>query len=213
MPFRRNNRRSRRPRRRRRRPRRRRRRRMPVMDPERKFLDTIPQPFPTPINNVGSVFLMNGIAEGTSQRERIGLQFLSLSLLMKYRLTNVGVLPTITRVALILFKQPAGVALTLNQVWNQNGTDLAPNAPRSLPHAFKYRILWTRVHRMDPLTIPVVSRTFMKKFRIKTRFAAATGGVADIVTGSLWFIAISDQPAAAATQPELIFANRVRFVG
>ncbi len=200
-------------RRRRRRPRRRtRRRRRLVMDPEKKFIDLNNQGAAEAVVATGFSIIMNSTTQGAGTGQRIGLQQLNVLSNFQYRL-EIGptAVPTIVRLALILFKQPAAQAIDLNDVWENNATVVAPISNRNLVTAFQFRVLWTRTHRLI-LDNGSVVRRIMKPLMFKTRFNGMGGGVGSIETGALYFIGISDTADGGAA-PLLRWTSRIRFVG
>ncbi len=201
----------RRPRRRRRFRRRRRtmRRRRAVLDPERKL---IPLAVENLIDFDGITYFLNGAAQGITQTNRIGFQQLTVSSLIAYRLTidPANTVPTVVRVSLIQFKQPAGLPLLIPNIYDAGGTVFAANGHRNILNALQYKVLWTRKHMLD-LAHQVVNRTVFKPLRLVTRYSAAGGALGDVQTGGLWLIVISDQ--AAAPLPLFQIVSRTRFVG
>lgn len=206
------NRRTRFRRRRRRRPRTRRRRRARlVLDPERKF---IPFADDMTITSDGEVSFLNGAIQGTSIGQRQGMQHLNVSLVLQYRLTiaPTAVLePQMVRLALIWYKNPRGAALDLADVWQAGGTAFAPQGLRDLEEALNYKVIWSRLHKMD-LAHQIVTATVMRSMRRITRYSTIAGGFADVTSGSLWFAAISDRNVPQIL-PSVQFVTRVRFVG
>ncbi len=126
---------------------------------------------------------------------------------------NVAVNNTATevRTALILYKQPRGLILVLNDVWELIGTSGAVIGHRVLGEAMNYKVLWKRTHRLS-FQNPNPQVTVINNHRFATRYSGAGAGFADIDTGSLWFISLSTV-TAVPDLPEIEFNSRVRYVG
>lgn len=211
MPFCHRRRRRARPRRRRFRRRRARRRTM-VVDPEKKFINTENAGVNQVVTNIGFTTLLNSTIQAVSGNGRIGIQQLNVMSNMSYRVqlgpTSV---PSIVRVALVVFKQPRAVGLNLNEVWEDNATVFAPLSNRVLVTAFQYKVLWTRTHRLS-LDKQTAGGRIMKPMRLKTRFNGTGGGIGAIESGALYLIGVSDLADQGAA-PLLKWVSRVRFVG
>ncbi len=198
-------------RRRKRRPRRRlRMSRRIALDPERKVKDTTIGLFS--VASVGSSFFLNGVAQGSNINQRQGMQQLGLSQLVTYTLTvNQNFSQQEVRIALVLYKQPNQVNIFPNHVYDGLGTDAAVISHRFLQHALKFKVLWSRTHRLTVEKQTVVA-TVMRNFRIKTRWANAQDGAGDILTGGLYLIAMAST-GTVADQPTMMAECRYRFVG
>ncbi len=197
-------RRTRRPRRRRRRMRRRR----MVMDPERKFAGTSVE---TVVSNVGFRSILNGVPQTADENGRIGLQHLNVFHTLKYKIAINGTQGAMLRLSLVHYKQPNGVDLGLNTVWDSAGTGFAVLSQRILFNQSLFSILWTRTHRVDNGN-SVIYRTKTKSMRITTRYDnSGNGTIVNILKGAIYLLVHSDQ--AMGTAPQITFTSRMRYVG
>lgn len=182
-----------------------------VLDPERKVNDVEVGTFA--VSAIGSSFLLNGIAQGSGNNQRQGLQHIGLSQLVTYTLdinATTGSNQEV-KVALVLFKQPAGTGLLIPNIWDNTGGPSAVIAHRNLQNALRFKILWTRTHRLD-LANQTVNRVVMRRMRLKTRYLTAGGGVANQSTGALYLVVLSSTNTVA-DQPTCLAQCRYRFVG
>ncbi len=186
------------------------RRRRMVLDPERKLLSVAVQHSPT---NTGLVTLINGSPQGIDLSDRQGMQDLCTSVMVKYEVVQnpIGAIPTLVRVAVILDRQPTGALPSVGQIWQGVGGAFAVLGSRVLEEALRFRVLWSRTHRVD---IGDQARWHMvfKNIRNKTRYSTGNGNIADIVSGAIYFVSVSDQPAGT-TVPIVLFFSTIRFVG
>ncbi len=204
----------RRPRRRRRFNRRRRfrRRRMVALDPERKTVEVVGTNIS--LFSTGSTFPINLVSQGVDFDERIGRQMLCVSNLISYTLTInlTSVFPVEVRTALIHFKQPNGTELTLADVWDDiGGGASAVMAHRNLDNVGRFKILWTRIHRLSLDKQTLVMSKF-RPLRVIARYDNPIGIVANLQSGGLWFVAISTTNLTA-NAPTITVNSRTRFVG
>jgi len=195
-------------RRRRRRPRRRRRRRL-MLDPELKTIENVVN---TPITNIGFRALLNGIPRGVENDNRIGFQHLNVSHQITYSILQVGTQTSLMRVSLVLFKEPLGVDLGVDSIWLSSGTVFAPITHRELKRQRAFRVLWTRLHRVDNGNQLVFHKKF-RRLHFVTRYDdTGNGAIPNINSGALYLLAHSTI-GVGNNPPEIFFTSRVRFVG
>ncbi len=188
------------------------RRRRPVLDPERKALNQ--DILNVAVLSGGLVFSQNAaIDQGVDHDERIGRQVLTLSHMVSYTLVinATSLFPVEIKTALIHFKQPNGELLDLAQVWDEIGTLNAVLGHRNLDNALRFRIIWTKTHRLslDKQTVTVHKFTPM---RIRARFDNPVGIVGNLQSGALYYVAFSST-TVTGNAPTLSFVSRTRFVG
>lgn len=207
MPFRRR-RRSRRPRRRRRfRGRRMRRTRRLVLDPERKVGD-INQSQES--SDQGLINFVNNIAGGNENTQRIGIQHVNLSSLLTANVDiNGGIVPTNVKCWLVWDKSPNGLQMTFAQLLQSVGA--ATTSARNLQFSLRFRVLWSRSITLDIFNQNKRFKVF-KRMRLKSRWLSPVNGIANLQTGALYFLHISDIDALD-NPPIVDFSHRLRFVG
>ncbi len=184
------------------------RRQGPALDPEKKTAEFVATVAP---DTTGIVSFVNGVALGSSPNERIGLQQMNVSNFCRYRiLIDAGTTSQIVRVALVLDLQPRGTLPPLMDIWILATSNFGVLSGRNIQLALRYKVLWSRTHILD-LQHQIIERQVVKPLHFKTRYGAAGGAIADVTTGALYFVCISDQ--LGGTVPEVRFFCRTRFVG
>lgn len=167
----------------------------------------------------GAAVLLNGIARGDDIDARNGRQITMRSVEISGQVTNAvpagTPVPTIIRVLLVYDRQTNGAALTPAMVLEYVGSVAATHSPRNLA----YRERFTTLNDIKiPLSASTVAdyRDGPTPFKIYRRFtlpetfnAGNAGTVADIATGSMYLVVISDQ--AAAPLPTCYFVSRIRY--
>lgn len=195
--------------RRRRRPRRRMRRtRRVTLDPERKFMDNLGEN--VAVHTLGFIILLNDIQGGSTLRERIGIQQINMSSFLTINMRiGAAAVPVTLKFWLVFDNQPNGALLTLGTLLQ---ADLSPTvSPRNLFESLRLKVLWSRKYQVDPFN---QNRKFsiVKSMRKKTRWNGAAAGIANLRSGALYLVAVSDI-LAANNPPEIDFYHRLRFVG
>ncbi len=194
------------------------RRRRMVVDPERKLVvQSNPGGTPISLNFDGFSQLLNGAPQGVDQISRQGFQSYTVSCMISYEITSrpapgTGPSPQVVKVALIHYKQPDGILIQLGDIWDSMGTIFSVIGHRNLLHAFRYKVLWSRVHRIVQFDQANLIRTVHRRLRIRTRYLNADATFASITSGALYLVAFSDTNVTVA-EPFFKFVSRVRFVG
>jgi len=169
----------------------------------------------------GAVHLLNGIARGDDIGERNGRQVLMKTIELNFvagaKAPEAGIVPSTMRVMLIYDRQTNAAALTVLQVLVTNGSIYGPITSKNLENRDRFLIL----RDMKFSLTGSVSTNFMaaKKYgkfyqsvSLPVTFNAGDAAtVADITTGSLYILVISDQDDAAAHLPTITWTCRVRY--
>lgn len=186
-----------------------------ALDPERKFVDQSISD--AQINVTGTIFLLNGIAQGVTEQTRIGTQALIVSTHFKLRfVAGVGATaepaPGTVRVSLVLDKQINGTILNPANVYDLTGSANAPWGNRNVFGQARYKVLWSRTLTVSES--PQQARfTIFKRHRMKTRYSGAGAGVGVIQTNGLFLLVTSNHAIGATEQPLMSMVGRLRFVG
>lgn len=168
----------------------------------------------------GAIALLNGVPRGDDIEERTGRQITmrSLELCVEFRNAPPGStpVPTLIRAMIVYDKQPNGTALTTAQVLNVVGTLNAAISPRNLEYRSRFQVI-----RDTRSTLPSAELTdyrdgpkYFKYYGTMnlpvTYNSGDAGTVADITTGSLYLIVISDANPAGAL-PSFTYTSRLRY--
>ncbi len=203
---------SRRPRRRRRRTFRRRRRfrRVRALDPELKFDDQAATL--TPIVNTPGLILMNGIAIGISENQRIGnqIRIVSFGFRLTVALNTSDTATTQVRIMLLLDKQTPSANPNESQLLQNVNTPIESN--RRIDFARRFHVFYDRVINVNNVRNFTSFRQFWKRRTVIARYLGTAQNIADIASSALFLFAWSDQPTTA-TAPSIDVQCRTRYVG
>lgn len=158
-----------------------------------------------------SVTLLNGIARGDEINQRIGREITMRSIQFQYtaRVTPTTGVDQEQRVLLVYDRQTNASALTAAQVLNAVNT----LSPRNLENRKRFKILYDRTFTLNASgeAGSFVTRRFYRRLRHPVTFnSGAAGTVADIVTGSVYLVAIGSQ-VAGPTAGFVSFSSRIRY--
>jgi len=167
----------------------------------------------------GAVYLLNGVARGDDIDERVGRQILikafEINAIFKPAAAGAAPVPSTMRMMIVYDKQTNGAALTPAQVLLAVGSANAPVMPKNLEYRDRFSILrdmkfgLASAELTDYQPAPKVVKVYQSIVLPTTFNAGDAGTVADITTGSLYALFISDQ--AAAPLPTCQFTSRVRY--
>jgi len=174
---------------------------------------------PVMVTSTGGVMLLNGIARGDDIDERTGRQVLIKSYEVNaiLRPADVGTtpLPSVVRMLVVYDKQTNGAAMTPAQLLTLTGSDQAPIGPKNLEYRDRFTILRDlkvalgAANSADYNPPSRVVKIYQSIVLPVTFNAGDAGTVADIATGSLYLVCLSDKTGAPA--PSIAFSTRVRY--
>jgi len=179
-----------------------------TLDPEQKFMDRFAS---FDALQAGDGFLLNAVAQGVGQGQRIGNQQITTSCFTTITVqVPASAAPVLVRIALVVFKQPQGVALDLDDYWDQLATQFAGQSNRNVTQAPQFKTLWKRNVTVN---LAFQNRTIRinKRMRLLSRYSTAGGGIPDLQTGALYLLFSTG--AAGLDAPAVTMNNRIRFVG
>lgn len=180
-----------------------------AVDQEVKFIDVFGDNF---ITSNGSVTLLNLIPEGTSDNQRVGnsAKLHSVRLQMEMRSDPLAA-SSLLRVLVLIDKQPNGAFITLADIFedtaNATRTILSPIQMNS---SKRIRVLRDRLFALNSTTRNILTSKMFIRLTLQPRWVGAASGIANLETGALLLILLSDEPVMF---PELAFKSRLRFVG
>ncbi len=170
-------------------------------------------------STTGSIVLLNGIAAGTANFNRIGkrlsMRSLWIQLVVERGLTSTANTDYV-RLMIVLDKQANQAAPIVTEIL-QLDTPVAPVvdmwAPLNLNNTNRFSVLWeTRVALYNNF---IQGRIVRKYLRLSQTVVFDNSGalVADISTNTLWLVAIGSALSGGGQQPQLNGKIRLRFVG
>jgi len=181
---------------------------------ELKYVDVTANSFFT---EAGAVYLLNGLVPGTGASQRIGKKAVMKTLQFR---ASIGALSAgaedtifqgIVRFLWIYDKQSNATAPTLAQIFEQtdSGTSFM-----NMDNRDRFVVLADRQIAMDQSGgHPAAQIKMYKKINLPTIFNAGTAGtIADITSGSIYLVLISDSVLASPTQlPDVNWTSRFRY--
>lgn len=180
---------------------------------ELKFVDTDISPIE--LDTTGTVLPLNVMAQGSSQSTRIGNKITNMSVFVRVSVNNgttAGSAPGI-RMMLVYDTQVNAALPAITDIL----TLATINGLTNLANRDRFTILWDRVWSppmiVNDTTISEFREVFSvyRKFKLDTIFNNTSGGtIADIQTGALYLVGLSNQPSGT-TEPDLSGTARVRY--
>lgn len=183
------------------------------LGPELKYLDTSAVGTFNYSGGSPGIVLLNGVAAGTANNQRIGRKVLIKSLELRIQFRQSSATTQAVRMAIVYDKQSNQAAPSIGDIFNVAATNLDPYAAKNLDNVERFIILkdeligfggsallndpstWTQKMFL-PLTLPV-------------RFDSANGAIADITTGSLWLVFFDSNTVGASTACS--YYSRIKF--
>jgi len=154
--------------------------------------------------------LINAIPDGTLFNQRNGEQITMRSLRLKMMLRS-GNSSVRIRVLLVYDKQPNGVLMTEQQLFQNVGTEFQVLvSPINHSLRKRYTILMDRLVNVNPVQNPVVILSKRLRMNHKTRYTGPGIAIADIDRGSLYLVT-KGMSAGGAASPVIDFSTRLRF--
>lgn len=171
------------------------------------------------ISTTPFLVLLNGLAPGTGDNQRLGRRIQMKSIELKgYIQPDTATTTSVERFAIVQDMQPNAAAPTFAGA-NDGIYDAAtPIALRNISNKSRFKVLWDSglITNVSTVTAPTASNaiTTMEHYRkidIPVQYNAGTAGtIADIQTNSLYFVGIGN--IAAGTGDVTLVANiRIRY--
>lgn len=177
-----------------------------LVNTEFDFKDTTTGVSPT---SGGSMTLLNGMTQGDTASSREGNSIRMKSLDLRFYLTNNSTaVNTNTRVMLVHDKQPNGSTALVTDVLATNNVV----SPRNLDNRKRFKVIYDRTFSLSTAGPSNLNSAFYKKdFNQHVAFynASNAGTIADISTGALFLLLLSDQ---AVNAPTINYYFRLRFI-
>lgn len=187
---------------------------------EKKFLDNVFESGVLQFDTTGTVTVLNGMAQGTSQSTRIGNKITMRSCYLRYRVTNsaatTGAL--MFRVMVIYDTQTNATTPALSDILQTGPADPTMRV-MNLANRDRFKILYEDT--FTPVGTVVSDTTGVTEFQeyrqkylklnLDTIYNNTSGGtVADIQTGGLFLVTMSNFPTGAS-EPTGVATVRIRY--
>lgn len=169
-------------------------------------------------NSAAQLFLLNGTQRGSDINNRIGrvITIKSIQLNFSHYATDATGLDQTHRFLLVYDKQANGVVPAIADILLAS----SPWAPRNLNNRNRFIILWDQTTSvcgnvaagLANGNLRIADKKYYRRHNLKTQYNTGdAGSIADISTGSLYFIAVGSV-AAGVTAGEMIGTARMRFI-
>jgi len=166
----------------------------------------------------GVLVLLNGLAPGTGASQRIGKKCHFRSMLLRYNLganaSGATAFQGFTRIMVFLDTQSNATAPTVAQLLET----VTASSPMNMDNRDRFKVLYDQGVSMSQAPTSSSDCRFIKiykKMNITTIFNNGTAGtVADITSGSIYLLSISEQAGAGAAPtsfPRYDFICRLRY--
>jgi hypothetical protein len=177
-----------------------------VAESQPTFATSIEIPFA--LGNDGLLYLINGIAQGAGNNQRVGRRVRIKSIQVNYRISKKGA-DTNNTVALktwiIVDHQSNGTAFTLADFLLEKDISSTRNQ-KKLP---RFQTLYSQVEyfdlRANPGGYSVKAREIYKKCNINVNFIATDPFIASIGTNSIWWVTLQEPHTAACLEYEKLY--------
>jgi hypothetical protein len=148
------------------------------------------------VNSTGSILLLNGTVPGTDVSKRLGRSIYEsrLDMFLYHAVTAATGTDQVHRFLIVHDKQPNGTALAITDVLDS----VLVNSQFNLSNRARFIILWDYQVQLNAATEPYSNRFKHLEIPLNKRvtFNAGTAGtIADIASGSLYFLAIGNNVA------------------
>lgn len=197
------------------------------MVPEKKYMDL--SALGTTLDETPGFLLLNPVVQGTSSTTRIGKQITMKSLLFRFfiRAQHQATTPGIQfnnacRLIIVYDLQPNGVAPSASDLLENTLAGLGIVSPLQRSYSSRWKVLYDKMYMIQSPFVTASGAaltTFAQIYDqvyLKMNHTAEydptsnTGTFADLKTGALWLVALSDNNTLAQ-QPLLTYWTRLRY--
>lgn len=173
---------------------------------EKKFIDT------SGSANQSSTVLITPLSlagQGDTASSREGSKISMSSIQMKYTWKmSEGATSTRARIMLIQDKQVNGASFSANDLLESSALGTAIISPLNLDGAFRFRVLYNKVHTLSGEGSKVQYKEMFKKININARYSGSGGTISQVLSSGLFLLAVTDETSQT---PNLSFFVRIRF--
>ena len=155
-----------------------------IRNTEKKFIDTEVS------GNISTTVTINPISlagQGDTASSREGNKIVFNSIQMKYTWKmSQSATATRCRIMLVQDKQVNGAVFTINDLLESSATGTAIISPLNLDGAFRFRVLYNKVHTLSSEGSVVQYKEMFKKINIKARYSNSGGTIAAVLSSGLF---------------------------
>lgn len=166
-------------------------------------------------STTGFFTLLNGVAEGSDNTQRVGKKQMNKSIYIRMLLASGtgSSVPAIGRILIVWDKQCNGANGAIS---GANGvlTAVGSTAPINLDESDRYLVLYDKTFTIAPTIAVTANYRIVKKFikcNLETVYNGTTAAVANINSGALFILGTGDQTLASGNALSVTFSSRVRY--
>lgn len=197
---------------------------MPIRDsgPELKYVDTTATQTPIALASTpGANFqLLNGVAQGTDNNNRIGrkiqVKSVHVTALFSALVDATDLFDCVVKWWIIYDSQPDGTAMTVGEMWAAMNLMVAPH---NLDNSDRFKVLRTGTGHLCPQGVNAGETPgYATKYYIDEhvnvndvcRYQGTGATIASLSTGAYYFATTTDFQGAASG-PQVLFNGRIKF--
>lgn len=192
--------------------------RVMVATPEKKVVDTTIAAYAA--NTTGSITLINGAASGADFTQRIGRKQKNVSIQTRGSIAADATGPTnaqMARFMMVYDCQPNGALPAITDVL----LEATATSMMNLNNRDRFKVIWDKQFALAPFNTAAAAPVAVggpsshqlnvfRKIDLETVYDGTTAGIADIQTGSIFFLSIGTA-AAGTGDAQMLASHRVRF--
>lgn len=174
---------------------------------EKKLIDNDGSPASS---NTVTITPISLIAQGDTANDREGSKVVLTSLQMKYSWKqNTNAVASRCRVMLVLDKQVNGATFSAGDLLQSTALGTGIVSPLNLDGAFRFKILYNKVHTLSSEGSVVQYGEMFRKINIPARYTGVPGNIANVLSSGLFLVHLSDETTQT---PTISFFTRIRFI-
>ena len=177
-----------------------------IRNTEKKFIDNASS------GNQSSTIAITPISlagQGDTASSREGNKLVMMSLQMKYTWKqSESAAATRCRIMIVEDRQVNGATFSANDLLESTALGTAIISPLNLDGAFRFKVLYNKVHSLSINGSKVQYAEMFKKINIRARYSNSGGTIASVLSSGLFVVAVSDETSQT---PNLSFFTRIRF--
>jgi len=175
---------------------------------EMKVLDT--STTSSTIGSSGTVFLLNGIAQGTDTNQRIGNEYIVKGFNCRYSFVTTGQTTAadetnVFRLIVVYDKEPKGVAPGVSEILSL----VRPDSTYQDANKGRFIVMYDRFDYVGLNGPMAVTDNIFEKCDLQVLCNTTSGTISAIQTGSIYLLCISD--STIVPNPVLNFVSRVAY--
>ncbi len=163
-----------------------------------------------PSSNTVNITPISLVAIGDTASDREGNKIVLSTLQLKYTVKqSVSATATRIRVMLVLDKQTNGVIYTAGDLLQSTAIGTAIVSPLNLDGAFRFKVLYNKVHTLSSEGSVVQYSEMFKNINISARYTSSGADIANVLSSGLSIVHMSDE---SSNTPTISWFSRVRFI-